>query len=226
MDFPDPSPPDEFAKYVDDITAALGDSFRDAQDRTHIAGGSATAPPNDWRPSEPAEKTPLREAAPRTAMPAEHESLKRGIEDVGKLIDDSGPFADADAKEAAARAIWKNAITRKLWKDGADDIARTITAANQARAYRAGLYDWLDDRLIDRTRSTPDEVRERRPLAAQFLDAMAELVKDLAGDVPMEVAKEMLIEMLFPGIHLVFPPTGLVDAILTACTLLEIAADT
>ncbi|GLH98810.1 hypothetical protein [Phytohabitans aurantiacus] len=95
----------------------------------------------------------------------------------------------------------------------ANTIASDITERNRWRAYREDPYAFLPDSLTDQ--DPAGGKKERRTFADRFVAAMEELIAVLV--------KEALIELAMPGVHLIMPPTGLFDAILTAGALLEAA---
>ena len=110
---------------------------------------------------------------------------------------------DERARQRTAQEIWTRAATI---------VARSVTLENERQALREGLLQWLNND-VQPERQT-DEAPKQRWLVDWFLDMLGEILKALV--------KEALVELLLPGAHLIVPPTGLVDAIFTACKLLEI----
>jgi hypothetical protein len=146
-----------------------------------------------------AEELPLREAA-RALVKDTPEG--RGLEEKLEAFD----RLDESSKEKAAPEIRK---------DIADIIARTVTEEHQRTQTLEALANFRTDQTL--TASEPAEIQERHPLVAQLLDVVE--------DVLAELGKEMLIEALLPGAHILLPPTDFIDSIFTAVEMFEIAED-
>jgi hypothetical protein len=190
--------------------------------------GDVTAAPGDDqegpvgnRPDEGATDTsPFLDAALRIAQPAERKSLRQNLtnfgklhpEDIQKLNTRNWDRIDGDVKAAASA----------IWKDAADIVARAVTKQNHRREFLEALATWRDDST--REALSEEAVQRRHPLVTRFWDEMKELAEHVLRDVVTEVAQAALIEMLFPGAHLIVPPTNLVAALLTAAELGELAA--
>jgi hypothetical protein len=130
------------------------------------------------------------------------------IEDWGKVFELS---RDMGRKEEAAEGIWTRAATV---------VAREVTGERARRELRNGLELWIWHGLPQG--AVPEE---RRAMVERFLNAAQGLVtatlNDLAADVLAELTRGALVERVVPGIRVALPPTGLVDAIFTACELLQ-----
>lgn len=147
----------------------------------------------------PPGELPLREAALDLVKDSpEGRALRRKLE-VFDMLDDT-------AKQKAARDIRE---------DIADIVARAVTEAHNRTAMLDALADFRNDQTL--AASEPSEIQEQHPLVAQ--------VVDLAEDILAELGREMLIEALLPGAHLLLPPTDFVDSLFTAVEMVEAADD-
>ncbi|WP_030334633.1 hypothetical protein [Micromonospora parva] len=165
-------------------------------------------PAEEWR-----EYGELINAALRSKYADEQESLKEEITSFVALHPEHTEQLDTRSWDRLDKDV--QAAARDIWTEAANLVAKAVTELNQRREFLDALQNWTDP---TREASAGDGNRQR-----QFWAAMKNLTQDLARDLAIQLAKEALIEMLFPGAHVVLPPSGLVDAILTACTVLEIA---
>jgi len=145
----------------------------------------------------PSEELPLREAALDLVKGTpEGRALDRKLESFDKLGD--------AAKQKAARDIRE---------DLADIIARAVTEEHHRRELMDALANFRNDRT--RAASEPAEIQEQHPLVAQVLE--------VAEDILVELGKEMLLEALLPGAHIILPPTDFVDSVFTSVEMWEVA---
>lgn len=145
----------------------------------------------------PSEELPLREAALNLVKDTpEGRALGIKLETFDKL--------DHTAKREATRAIRE---------DLADIVARAVTEEHHRRELMDALASFRNDQT--RAASEPSEVQEQHPLVAQVLD--------VAEDILVELGKEILLEALLPGAHILVPPTDFVDSVFTAAEMFEIA---
>jgi hypothetical protein len=177
-------------------------------DKTHIDREAARAllaaldrrrPPTRLnQPAQPAaEVLPLREAALALVQDTpEGQALAEKLD----ALDD---LDDRTRKKAAAG----------IRKDIADIVARAVTEAHQRKALLEALANFRNDQTL--AASPPSERREQHPGIPQLLDVVEDMLEALG--------KEMLIEALLPGAHILLPPTDFVDSVVTAVTMLEIA---
>jgi hypothetical protein len=183
--------------------------------RSDDSWGSREAPglEHDEPEGEPAKESreygALINAALRSEYADERESLKEEITSFVALHPEHTEQLDTRNWDRLDKDV--QAAASEIWTEAANVVARAVTELNQRREFLNALQNWTDP-----TREASAEDRKRQ---WQFWTAM----KNLVSDVVIQLAKEALIEMLFPGSHIVVPPSGLVDAIFTACTLLEIA---
>lgn len=148
-------------------------------------------------PDVPPEELPLREAARDLVRDTpEGRALEEKLEAFDKL--------DDTAKKKTAP---------KIRKDIADIVARAVTEEHQRRELLDALASFRNDRTL--AASEPSTRQEQHPLVAQLLDVVE--------DILAELGKEMLIEALLPGAHVLLPPTDFVDSVFTAVTTFEIA---
>jgi hypothetical protein len=142
--------------------------------------------------------SPGREAAQRLKNRNDLEFFKPHIE---ALIKDTVE----SRRQEAAQEIWTRAVTI---------VVPSVTLDNQRQALHEGLLQWLNHEIQPARR--PGEASKKQPwIVGWFFDTLREVV--------IALAKEALIELLLPGVHLIIPPTGIVEAVLAACTMLEIA---
>jgi hypothetical protein len=125
----------------------------------------------------------------------------------------TGKLEAFDQLEGAERET----AEQEIWQAAADIVGRVLTEQNLLLAYRAGLIRWWEDPV--REVSTEEEVRERHPLVAWVWDTM----REQATHGLEEAVQVAVIEILFPGAHLILPPTNLVAALFTAAGLENLA---
>jgi hypothetical protein len=155
------------------------------------------------------EELPLRDAARKLAKDTpEGRTLEEKLEAFDK--------ADETARKKDAP---------KIRKDIADIVACVVTEANHRREFLDALTKLRNDPQLAECRNDPqlaastlDERRQRHPLVEQ--------IRELVRTVLAELGKEMLIEALCPGLHLLLPPTDFVASVFTALQMLEIASPT
>jgi hypothetical protein len=158
-----------------------------------------------WRPptrlTQPAKPTtealPLRDAALMLVKDT-HEG--RALAD--KL--DAFDTLDDRAKQKVAPGIRK---------DIADIVARAVTEEHQRSALLNALANFRNDHTLPA--SEPSQRQEQHPCIAELHDVVQDMLEALG--------KELLIEVLVPGGHILLPPTDFVDSVFTALTMLEIA---
>jgi hypothetical protein len=122
--------------------------------------------------------------------------------------------AKLDAFDALDDAAKKKAAL-DIQEDLADIVARAVTEDNYRKAFLDALISFRNDQTL--TDSEPAEIEQKHPLAAELLD--------VAQDILVELGKEMLIEAVLPGVHILLPPTDFVDSLFTAVELLEIVEE-
>ncbi|MEU6024195.1 hypothetical protein ACGFIK_14415 [Micromonospora sp. NPDC048871] len=145
------------------------------------------------------EEFPLRQAALDLVEDSpEGRSLRRKLDAFDEL--------DEPAKKKAAQDIRE---------DIADIVARAITEEHHRTLMLDALVTFRNDPNL--SPSDPAEIADRHPVVAQTLD--------IAQDILVELGKEMLIEALFPGAHLLLPPHDFVESLFTAVEMLEVAED-
>jgi hypothetical protein len=150
------------------------------------------------QPAKPAaEVLPLREAAL---------ALVEDTPEGRALAEKLDAFDDLDDRA-------KNKAAPGIRKDIADIVARAATEEHQRKALLEALANFRNDQTLPA--SEPSERREQHPCIPQLLDVVEDMLEALG--------KEMLIEALLPGAHILLPPTDFVDSVFTAVTMLEIA---
>ncbi|MEW2476586.1 hypothetical protein AB0875_22635 [Micromonospora gifhornensis] len=145
------------------------------------------------------EEFPLRQAALDLVKDnPEGRSLKRKLDAFDEL--------DETAKKKAAQDIRE---------DIAGIVARAVTEEHHRTQMLDALVTFRNNPRF--AASDPAEIADQHPVVAQTLD--------IAQDILVELGKEMLIEALFPGAHLLVPPHDFVDSLCTAVEMLEVAED-
>jgi hypothetical protein len=145
------------------------------------------------------EELPLRQAALDLAKDSpEGRALRRKLEAFDKL--------DDMAKKKAARDIRE---------DIADIVAQAVTEEHHRTQMLDALVHFRNDQTL--AGSDPSEIQQQHPLVAQIVD--------IAQEILAELGKEMLIEAMLPGAHLLLPPSDFVDSLFTAVEMFEIAED-
>jgi hypothetical protein len=160
---------------------------------------------DQWRPpvglTQPVrpvtEVLPLREAARRLVRDTREGRALEAKLDAFDTLDDA-------ARMKAAPGIRK---------DLADIVARAVTEEHQRRALLDALATVRNDPAL--AASGPAQRQEQHPVVPQLVDVVEDILAALG--------KEMLIEALLPGAHVLLPPSDFVDSLFTAVTLLEIA---
>jgi hypothetical protein len=155
------------------------------------------------RPGDRRETSPLLEAAIRISKrrPGERQLLKERLAGFERLRGE-------EAKREAAQEIWTLA---------ADIVARAVTAETHRTEIADALSTWAPG--SDQAASSPDAIGEWHRDITQFIRELVKYVKDVPLELLAKIGEEMLLGMLFPGSHLIVPPTDLVEAIFTALTL-------
>lgn len=124
----------------------------------------------------------------------------------GRVLDEKleafDKLDDAAKKEAA----------QDIREDLANIVARAVTEEHHRRELIDALANFRDDRTV--AASEPSEIQEQHPLVAQLLDVVEDML--------VELGKEMLIEVLLPGAHILLPPTSFVESVFTAVAMFEI----
>jgi len=209
----------------DDTTAAKGNPEADKDpsfDSVHP--GDAPVPSNDQgMPSldQPSigrlrnRTETLIGAALRIANTAEGKSLAQNLAAFGKLH--PGHVDKLDTRNWDRLDDDVKATASAIWEEAANVVARAVTERNLLLAYRDGLIEWRRDR--NRKAASEDEVRKQHAIVAWVWDTM----KELATHVLEEAVQAAVIELLFPGAHLILPPTNLVAALFTAGGLEDLA---
>ncbi|WP_432833048.1 hypothetical protein [Dactylosporangium sp. CA-092794] len=208
--FDTPDPPDE----ADDSTWDDHEPFADNDGDDE----SLTLGPDDddqsMEASEPLEYGMLVNAALGSMHDDERDSLKRKIASFVALHPDHTEQLDTrnwdrldDDVKAAASAIWNEA---------AAIVGKAVTEQHLDE-YREDLVVWRRDPF--RETASEEDVRIRYPFLAWAWDAM----KELARHFLEEAVQATVIEMLFPGAHLIIPPMNLVAALFTAGDLADVA---
>lgn len=140
---------------------------------------------------------PLREAALDLARDSrEGRALKAKLEAFDRLD-------NARKKLAAA----------EIRHDIANIIARAVTEEHQRRQLLDALATYRNSQAP--AVATPSDVEDQPRVVADLVD--------VAKDILAALGKEMLIEAVLPGAHLLTPPTDLMDSILTAVQMINIA---
>jgi hypothetical protein len=122
--------------------------------------------------------------------------------------------AKLDAFDTLDDAAKKKDV-QDIQEDLADIVARAVTEDNHRKAFLDALINFRNDQAL--TDSEPADIEQKHPLAAELLD--------VAQDILVELGKEMLIEAVLPGVHILLPPTDFVDSLFTAVEILEIAEE-
>jgi len=172
------------------------------------------------RPSEPGWSNPWR----RVTLPPRYSFDPTRLSPLAEAV--WAPMSNADFRgiddwiqtwKEAGNERERDAAAREFWTRVATVVARRITDENHRLAIRQGLYEYIGSWYTDQAPSTRQE-KERRVLGVSFLN----LLRQQGIEVLKELAMYSLIELIFPGIHFVLPPTGFVSAIFSACDLLAI----
>jgi len=143
--------------------------------------------------------SPLLEAARDLVQNTpEGHALEGKLEAFDKLED--------SAKERAAPGIHK---------DIADIVARAVTEAHHRTELLNALATFRNDQTL--AASGPAEREVQHPFVAELVDVVE--------GVLAELGKEMLIEVVLPGAHVLLPPTDFVESLFTAVEMIEIAGD-
>jgi hypothetical protein len=171
-------------------------------------------PDQEMEAAERPEYGTLVNAALGSMHDHERESLKKKIASFVALHPEHTEQLDTrnwdrldDDTKGAASAIWNQAAAM---------VGRAVTEQH-LREYREDLLDWWHD--PDRETASEEYARMQHPCLARVWDAMKELTRHLLE----EAVQAAVIEMLFPGAHLIIPPTNLVAALFTAGDLEDLA---
>lgn len=105
-------------------------------------------------------------------------------------------------------------LAPEIGKDIADIVARAVTAEHHRRQWLDALANFRNDQTL--VAYEPSERSRQHMLVGQLLDVVE--------DVLAVLGKEMLIEALLPGAHVLLPPTSFVDSVFTAVTMVEMEA--
>ena len=206
------SPTDNGFEEVDGVYADTSDGA--SEDIDDDLFDSGILPDLVMEAGESPEYGALVNAALGSMHDDERESLKTKItsfvalhpEHVEELDTRNWDRLDDDVK-AAASAIWNEA---------AAIVGKAVTEQQHLREYQEDLRAWWRD--PHRETASEEDVRMRHPFLARVWDAM----KELARHILEEAVQAAVIEMLFPGAHLIIPPTNLVAALFTAGDLGDI----
>jgi hypothetical protein len=128
---------------------------------------------------------------------------------------------DRFAKFDTLSEAGKQEAAQEILTVAADIVARAITEQSHRTEFLEALANWDVD--LNRAAPSPDELSEWHRDITQVLKTLAKFGRDLTPEVIAKIGEEMLIEMLFPGVHLIIPPTDLVGAVFTAMALLKLA---
>jgi hypothetical protein len=126
----------------------------------------------------------------------EGRALEQKLEAFGRL--------DDTARKRAARDIQE---------DIANIVARAVTEEHQRTQMLNALANFRNDQTV--AVSTPSEIQEQHPLVVRLLQIVEEVLE--------EVGKEMLIEAVLPGAHILIPPKDFVESVFTTVEMFEIA---